>query len=113
MVVGTATVVAVAVWVGLLSDSRQPSQPIREANRASHEEPAAPARRFVRALLGLCLILLPEYAICVLAVGAVRGWLLTLTQHAQPRHAHRRTGCGGRNIPRYSKGRRDTRSCRP
>ena len=41
-----------------------------------------PVLPFVRALLGLCLILLPEYAICVLAVGAVRGWLLTLTQPA-------------------------------
>jgi uncharacterized membrane protein YraQ (UPF0718 family) len=28
----------------------------------------------------LCLVLLPEYAIMVLVVGAFRGWLLTLTQ---------------------------------
>jgi uncharacterized membrane protein YraQ (UPF0718 family) len=28
----------------------------------------------------LCLILLPEYVIMVLVVGAFRGWLLTLTQ---------------------------------
>ncbi|WP_245604714.1 permease [Mycobacterium genavense] len=34
----------------------------------------------MRSLLCLCLVLLPEYAIMVLLVGALRGWLVTLTQ---------------------------------
>ncbi|BBY21272.1 permease [Mycobacterium stomatepiae] len=34
----------------------------------------------MRSLLCLCLVLLPEYAIMVLVVGAFRGWLVTLTQ---------------------------------
>jgi uncharacterized membrane protein YraQ (UPF0718 family) len=36
----------------------------------------------MRALLRLCLILLPEYVVMVLLVGACRGWLLTLSQPA-------------------------------
>ncbi|OBH10628.1 permease [Mycobacterium sp. E1747] len=79
-VVGVATVLGVAAAVGLTS-------------RAPGGEPAAPAasvadeatgrpRRFARALLWLGLFLLPEYAILVLLVGALRGWLLTLGQPA-------------------------------
>jgi uncharacterized membrane protein YraQ (UPF0718 family) len=36
------------------------------------------AVRFVKALLRLCLVLLPEYLVMVLVIGAGRGWLLTL-----------------------------------
>ena len=34
--------------------------------------------RFARALLRLCVVLVPEYLVMVLVVGAARGWLLDL-----------------------------------
>lgn len=39
------------------------------------EEPAEP-RRFLAALARMTLVLIPEYAVFVFAVGALRGWLL-------------------------------------
>lgn len=78
LLVGVVTVVGAAAVVGLVTradDSTSPAPPI-----AAPE--AARLRRFVRALLHLSVFLLPEYAILVLLVGAVRGWLLTLGQPA-------------------------------
>ncbi|ORW68029.1 permease [Mycobacterium saskatchewanense] len=78
LLVGTAAVVGAAVAVGLLT------RPHGTGPSASDTAPArdseAPARRFVGALLRLCLILLPEYAVIVLALGALRGWLLAGTR---------------------------------
>jgi uncharacterized protein len=82
MMVGIATVVGVAASVGLVTRARGAGEPLPEAIAASDEESTAAARRFVRALLRLCLILLPEYAVMVLIVGVFLGWLLTLTQIA-------------------------------
>ncbi len=82
-VVGTATVIGVAVSVGLVTGTRGAGQPLPETIARSDDESTGAAHRFVRSLLCLCLVLLPEYAIMVLVVGASRGWLLTLTQ---PRH---------------------------
>jgi uncharacterized protein len=80
LVVGIATVVGVAASVGLVTRARAAGPALPEAIAASDEDSTAPARRFVRALLRLCLILLPEYAVMVLVVGAFRGGLLALTQ---------------------------------
>ncbi|MDT5256134.1 MAG: uncharacterized protein QOD10_1214 [Mycobacterium sp.] len=80
MVVGIVAVVGVAVSVGLVTRARDSGPPPPEAIAAADQASPAPARRFVRALLCLSLILLPEYAVIVLALGAFRGWILTLTR---------------------------------
>jgi uncharacterized protein len=79
MVVGIAAVVGVAVSVGLVTRAPGEAQPAAEAIATSDRESTA-ARRFVRALVCLCLVLLPEYAVIVLALGAFRGWVLTVTR---------------------------------
>ncbi|MEZ0353783.1 permease [Mycobacterium sp. pR1184] len=79
-VVGIATVICVAVSVGLVTGARGSGPPAAEVITPHDDESAGPASRFVRSLLCLCLVLLPEYAIMVLVVGACRGWLVTLTQ---------------------------------
>ncbi|OBI46961.1 permease [Mycobacterium colombiense] len=81
VVVGLATVLAVAAAVALVTPADGSAPPVTAAIDAP--EPVGKGRRFGRALLGLCVVLLPEYAILVLLVGACRGWLLTL---AQPVH---------------------------
>lgn len=74
-VVGIAAVVGVGAAVALVTRAGQPApDPVGGDGR----RPAAPARRFVRALLRLALILLPEYAVIVLVLGAFRGWVLGL-----------------------------------
>lgn len=78
-VIGVVTVIGVAVGVGLVADGRVAAPPQPDAIAPPDDESRGAAKRFVRALTCLCLILLPEYAILVLAVGAFRGWLLTLT----------------------------------
>ena len=80
MLVGAIAVVGAAALVGLVTRAHEGAAPLAEI--ATPEESAARPRRFVRALLYLSVFLLPEYAILVLAVGAVRGWLLTLGQPA-------------------------------
>jgi uncharacterized membrane protein YraQ (UPF0718 family) len=81
MVVGVAAVLGVAVSVGLVTRARGSGQPPPEAVAASGDgESVSRHLRFVRALLRLCVLLLPEYAVMVLLVGAFRGWLLTLTR---------------------------------
>ncbi|WP_118914734.1 permease [Mycobacterium shigaense] len=82
LVVGVATVICVAVSVGLVTGGRRAAAATSESVGPPIEETAGAASGFVRALLGLCLILLPEYAIMVLVVGALRGWLITWTQPA-------------------------------
>ncbi|GBG38209.1 permease [Mycobacterium montefiorense] len=79
-VVGVATVVGVAASVGLVTGAWEAGHRVPEAVAPSEAESAGAASRFVRSLLCLCLVLLPEYAIMVLVVGASRGWLVTLTQ---------------------------------
>lgn len=78
MVVGVVAVVGVAVAVGLVT--RATGLPASDAEHGYGTESDSAARRFARALLRLCLILLPEYAVIVLALGAFRGWLLTMTR---------------------------------
>ena len=80
MVVGIAAVVGVAVSVGLVTRAPGEAQALPEPIAASDEAPPGAAHRFVRALVCLCLVLLPEYAVIVLALGAFRGWILPLTR---------------------------------
>lgn len=83
-VVGIVAVICVAAAVGLVTGAKGAAQPLPEVAAPSGNESSSAASRFVRTLLRLCLILLPEYAIMVLVVGALRGWLLTLTQPSHP-----------------------------
>jgi uncharacterized membrane protein YraQ (UPF0718 family) len=71
-VVGVVAVLGVAATVGLVT--RDAAQPAAEAVTPQ-------AIGFLRALLRLGLILLPEYAVLVLVVGAFRGWLLAGLPH--------------------------------
>jgi uncharacterized membrane protein YraQ (UPF0718 family) len=84
LVVGVAAVIGVAALVGVLTrrdDASQPSNTVVPW-AGGGAEPSPSARRFVTALLRLCLVLLPEYMIIVLAIGAGRGWLLALIEPA-------------------------------
>jgi uncharacterized membrane protein YraQ (UPF0718 family) len=82
LVVGAAAVVGIAALVGVLTRRDDVAPPSRTAGPwAGDGETVGPApRRFVTALLGLCLVLLPEYLVIVLLVGAGRGWLLSLIE---------------------------------
>ncbi len=82
MVVGVVTVLGTAAAVGWVSRPSGAEPPSREITASNSDETAGSARRFVRALLYLCLFMLPEYAGLVLLVGAFRGWLLALGQSA-------------------------------
>jgi uncharacterized membrane protein YraQ (UPF0718 family) len=94
LLVGVGTVCGVAALAGVVarrrdaesSPSPPPSSPSSSSSSSSPEADPVPeppaAERFLRALVRLCLTLLPEYAVIVLAIGACRGWLLTLTQPA-------------------------------
>ncbi|OBB91055.1 permease [Mycobacterium sp. 852002-30065_SCH5024008] len=81
VIVGVAAVLGVGAAVGMVSrgsvGATAPEAPV-----AADAEPPRRSRGFVRALLYLCLFLLPEYAVLVLVLGAFRGWLLILGQPA-------------------------------
>jgi uncharacterized membrane protein YraQ (UPF0718 family) len=81
LLVGAATVFGVAALVGVMTRNRDTEHSLPEAAPDAKPDVAAP-ERFVRALVRLCLVMLPEYAVIVLVIGACRGWLLTLTQPA-------------------------------
>ena len=74
VVVGLALVVGVSTVVARLA----PSAPPATAAVAAADPVGSIPRRYVDALVRLALILVPEYFVVVLAVGALRGWLLPL-----------------------------------
>jgi uncharacterized membrane protein YraQ (UPF0718 family) len=80
MAVGVAAVVGVGAAVALVTGTGQPEPGLAAVDG---RRPEAAARRFVRALLRWCLILLPEYAVIVLVLGAFRGWVLGLSRIQQ------------------------------
>jgi hypothetical protein len=80
--VSVVTVVGAAALVGRITRAHGGASQTAASTAPAEEESAAKPRRFVRALLYLSLTLLPEYAILLLLVGAVRGWLLILGQPA-------------------------------
>lgn len=80
LLVGGAAVLGAAAAVGLVSRGRDGRPSSGSVAGSGDAEPAARPVVFGRALLRLCLFLLPEYAVMVLLVGALRGWLLTLTR---------------------------------
>ncbi|WP_018549511.1 permease [Streptomyces sp. LaPpAH-108] len=95
VVIGVVTVVAGAVLVSHLADRRRRASAGPAASGQSRAvgvpvasapgEPAGPkdvALRFLRTLTRMTLVLVPEYLLVVLLIGAFRGWMLPLTQDA-------------------------------
>ncbi|WP_197377184.1 permease [Mycolicibacterium baixiangningiae] len=82
LVVGAAAVVGIAALVGLLTRRDDVPAPSSTAGVWAGDGGAAESapKRFVTALLRLCLVLLPEYLVIVLVIGASRGWLLSLIE---------------------------------
>lgn len=83
LVIGVAAVLGAAALVALITRRSAASAPAVDAwaDDAGH----APAgRRLLSALVRLCLVLLPEYLIIVLLIGAGRGWLLSVVEPAHP-----------------------------
>ena len=82
VLVGIGTVVGGAAVVALVARrGEDPLPPTMEA-AAVEDTPdeASIAMRFVKALLRLCLALVPEYLAVVLVIGACRGWLLSVME---------------------------------
>lgn len=78
LVVGLGTVVGGSALVAFLVRRDAPPAPPDAAPTADGaDEPRAPGR-FARVLLRLCVVLVPEYLVLVLVIGAARGWLLGL-----------------------------------
>lgn len=84
LLVGAATVVVGSALVASMTRRSQASQPPSAGApwMSGTEESIPAATRFLQVLLRLCLVLLPEYLIMVLVIGAGRGRLLTLIQPA-------------------------------
>ncbi|MGW4442113.1 permease [Streptomyces sp. NPDC004682] len=95
--VGVVTVVAGAVLVSHLADRRRTAaavaapgvsghgQPVGAPVASASSEPAGTkdvALRFLRTLTRMTLVLIPEYLLVVLLIGAFRGWMLPLTRDA-------------------------------
>jgi len=73
LVVGALVVVGGAALVARLTDGRT-AAPV-----APQTAPERPARGYLRTLLRLAVVLVPEYLVVVMLVGAFRGWLFPLS----------------------------------
>jgi uncharacterized membrane protein YraQ (UPF0718 family) len=82
LVIGAATVIAAAALVRGVTRRSRVAEPPNTAARPSGPDDAPAGRRFATALARMCLVLLPEYLIIVLVIGAGRGWLLSLVEPA-------------------------------
>ena len=76
LVVGVAVVVGGAALVGWVAERRRVAG-VTTPDEAT-DEPGGPPRRFLVALLRLTVVLVPEYVVVVLLIGAFRGWLFPL-----------------------------------
>jgi uncharacterized membrane protein YraQ (UPF0718 family) len=76
LVVGVLVVVIGAVLVARLTDRRSiPATSLPEPEVADRAWLRSAPRRYVVGLARLCIVLVPEYLLVVMAVGAFRGWL--------------------------------------
>ncbi|MBO0681259.1 permease [Mycolicibacterium sp. S2-37] len=83
LLVGGLAVIGAAVLVGLLTRrSEAEPPPAMAADLATQDETRSAPARFIAALVRMSVVLLPEYLIVVLLIGACRGWLLELIQPA-------------------------------
>ena len=81
LVVGAATVVGTAALVGVMTRGRDDTElPGLDGTGGAEEAPRG--RRFIAGLVKWCLVLMAEYAVIVLLIGATRGWVLSLIQPA-------------------------------
>lgn len=79
LVIGLATVLGAAALVGVATRRMPAPEPTTDTvTDGAADAPAG--RRFATALARLCLVLLPEYLVIVLLIGAGRGWLLSLVE---------------------------------
>ncbi len=79
LIVGAGAVIGAAVLVARFT--RPVAQPdMTVPQQVTESRPAA--SRFLAALARLCVVLVPEYLVMVLAIGALRGWLLTIVDPA-------------------------------
>jgi uncharacterized membrane protein YraQ (UPF0718 family) len=78
LVVGIATVVGGSAFVAVFARRDAPRAPLDGAPSAEGADGSPAAIRFARALLRLCVVLVPEYLVLVLVIGGARGWLLAL-----------------------------------
>lgn len=79
LVIGAGAVIGAAVLVARFT--RPATQP--DAAVSQHLSENRPAAiRFLAALARLCVVLVPEYLVMVLVIGALRGWLLTIVDPA-------------------------------
>lgn len=81
LVIGVTAVLGAAALVGLVTRRTAEPSPAEEI-RPDGVDDVSPGRRFAMALARLCLVLLPEYLVIVLLIGAARGWLLSLVEPA-------------------------------
>lgn len=78
LLVGLALAVGASAVVGALADRGRTGRAPESVLPEDQESPPRPAQlpgRFLRSLLRLALVLVPEYAVVVLLVGAFSGWL--------------------------------------
>ncbi|WP_207938585.1 permease [Actinomadura darangshiensis] len=75
LVVGVLLVFGVTVLIGRVMSGRGTASADVVPQTEMDEGLRAAPRRFVRSLARLALTLVPEYAVVVFAVGALRGWL--------------------------------------
>lgn len=75
LVIGVVAVIGAAVLVARFT--RGVAQPDLAVSQQFPESRPA-AARFLTALVRLCVVLVPEYLVMVLVLGAFRGWLLTI-----------------------------------
>ena len=82
VLVGIGTVVGGAAVVALVArrgDDQEPPRMEAAVVGDARDEPPV-VTRFVKALVRLCLLLVPEYVVMVLVIGACRGWLLSMME---------------------------------
>jgi len=78
LLVGLVVVLGAGVLIGALADRKAPAAATTETSPEEMEPPATLSQlpgRFARSLWRLSRILVPEYALVVLLVGAFSGWL--------------------------------------
>ncbi|MCU7730304.1 hypothetical protein ODJ79_41860 [Actinoplanes sp. KI2] len=81
MAVGTLVVAGGAALTARLAETRSSSQLLLPDEA---DDPLPSPRRYLAALLRLSLVLVPEYVLVVLLLGAFRGWLFPIEGRLGP-----------------------------
>lgn len=78
LTVGVAVVFLLTPLIARLAPAGAAAPALVDPDHASEPAPRALPVRYLAALARLAAVLVPEYAVVVLAIGAFRGWLLPL-----------------------------------